>query len=108
MIPRLGGVNSINLRGQADIDILIGAREMPLNQKPLTTVQKVGMFFLYMGGAAFLVGIAPYLLILLLMATHIVDPTLNPVGWGIAFLCSIPVFIVLMLIGVFCRFLISD
>ena len=78
------------------------------NQKPLTTVQKVGMFFLYVGGVAFLVGIAPYFVVLLLMAIHIVDPTLNPVGIGILFLWSCPVFIVLMLIGVFCRFLISD
>ena len=61
-----------------------------------------------MGGTAFLVGIAPYLVTLLLMATHIIDPTLNPVGVGIVFLISCPVFIVLMLIGVFCRFLISD
>jgi hypothetical protein len=78
------------------------------NQKPLTTVQKVGVFFLYMGGTAFVVGIAPYFLVLLLMATHIIDPTLNPVGIGILFLWSCPVFIALMLIGVFCRFLISD
>jgi hypothetical protein len=78
------------------------------NQKPLTTVQKAGRFFLWMGGAAFVVGIAPYFFMLLLMATHIIDPTLNPVGIGILFLVSCPVFIVLMLIGVFCRFLISD
>jgi hypothetical protein len=78
------------------------------NQKPPTTVQKVGIFFLYMGGAAFLLGIAPYFAVLLLMAMHIVDPKLNPVGVGILFLWSCPVFIVLMLIGVFCRFLISD
>jgi hypothetical protein len=51
-----------------------------VNQKPLTTVQKVGRFFLFMSGAAFLIGIGPYLLVLLLMATHIIDPTLNPVG----------------------------
>jgi hypothetical protein len=81
---------------------------MPLNRKPLTSVKKVGVFFLYVGGAAFLVGIAPYLLVLVLMATHIIDPTLNPVGWGILFLVSIPVFLVLILIGVFCRFLSSD
>ena len=78
------------------------------NQKPLTAVQKVGVFFLYIGAAAFVVGIAPYFLVLLLMATHVIDPTLNPVGIGILFLCSCPVFIVVMLIGVFCRFLISD
>jgi hypothetical protein len=78
------------------------------NQKPLTTVQKVGRFFFFMGGAVFLVGIAPYLLVLLLMATHIMDPTLNPVGLGIVFLVTCPVFVVLLLIGVFCRFLISD
>ena len=81
---------------------------MALNQKPLTTVQKAGIFFLYMGGATFLVGIAPYLVMLLLMATHIIDPTLNPVGVGIVFLVSCPVFLVLVMIGVFCRFLISD
>jgi hypothetical protein len=79
-----------------------------VDQKPLTRVQKVGRFFLYMSGAAFLVGIGPYLLILLLMATRIVDPTLNPVGFGILFLVSCPVVIVVVLIGVFCRFLISD
>jgi hypothetical protein len=79
-----------------------------VNQKPLTTVQKAGMFFFFMGGAVFLVGIAPYFLVLLLMETHIIDPTLNPVGYGILFLWSCPVFIVLMLVGVFCRFLISD
>ena len=79
-----------------------------VNQKPLTTVQKVGRLFLFMSGAAFLVGIVPYLLVLLLMATHIIDPTLNPVGIGILFLFSCPVVIVLMLIGLFCRFLISD
>ncbi len=81
---------------------------MPLNQKPLTTVQKVGKFFLLMGGAVFLIGTAPYLFVLLLMATNIIDPTLNPVGWGILFLVSLPVIIVLVLIGVLCRFLISD
>ena len=79
-----------------------------VNQKPLTTVQKVGRAFLFMGAAVFLVGIAPFLILLLLMATHIVDPTLNPVGWGILFLVSFAVFAVLMLIGLFCRFLISD
>lgn len=79
-----------------------------VNQKPLTKVQKVGMLFLYLSGAAFLIGIAPYLLVLLLMATRIVDPTLNPVGFGILFLVSCPVVIVFVLIGVFCRFLISD
>ena len=79
-----------------------------LNQKPLTTVQKVGRVFLFVGAAVFLVGIAPFLVLLLLMATHIVDPTLNPVGQGILFLVSCLVFVVLMLIGLFCRFLISD
>jgi hypothetical protein len=79
-----------------------------VNQKPLTTVQKVGRVFLFMGAAVFLVGIAPFLILLLLMATHIVDPTLNPVIQGIVFLVSFFVFVVLMLIGLFCRFLISD
>ena len=79
-----------------------------LNQKPLTTVQKVGRVFLFVGAAVFLVGIAPFPFLLLLMATHIVDPTLNPVGQGILFLVSCLVFVVLMVIGVFCRFLISD
>jgi hypothetical protein len=79
-----------------------------VDQKPLTRVQKVGRFFLYMSGAAFLIGIAPYLLMLGLMATRIIDPTLNPVGIGILFLVSCPVVIVLVLIGVFCRFLVSD
>jgi hypothetical protein len=79
-----------------------------VNRKPLTTVQKVGRVFLFMSGAAFLIGIGPYLPVLLLMATHIIDRTLNPVGIGILFLFSCPVVIVLMLIGVFCRFLISD
>ena len=79
-----------------------------MNQKPLTKVQKVGRLFLYLSGAAFLIGIGPYLLMLVLMATRIVDPTLNPVGIGILFLVSCPVVIVLVLIGVFCRFLISD
>jgi hypothetical protein len=78
------------------------------NQKPLTRVQKVGRLFFILGGAVFLVGIFPYFLMLLLMATRIVDPTLNPVGIGILFLCSCPVFLVVMLIGAFCRFLISD
>jgi hypothetical protein len=54
------------------------------------------------------VGVAPFLALLLLMATHVVDPTLNPVGQGILFLVSCFVFVVLMLIGVFCRLLISD
>jgi hypothetical protein len=40
------------------------------NQKPLTKVQKVGRIFLYLSGAAFLIGIGPYLLMLLLMATR--------------------------------------
>jgi hypothetical protein len=79
-----------------------------VNQKPLTKVQKVGRLFLYLSGAAFLIGIGPYLLVLLLMAVRIIDPTLNPVGFGILFLVSCPVVIVLVLIGVFCRFLISD
>jgi hypothetical protein len=78
------------------------------NQKALTKVQKVGRIFLYLSGAVFLIGIGPYLLMLLLMATRIIDPTLNPVGIGILFLLSCPVVIVLMLIGVFCRFLVSD
>jgi hypothetical protein len=80
-----------------------------VNQKPLTTVQKVGRFFLYMSGAAFLVGIAPYLLMLLLVAAHIIDTGFKfGFGLGIVFLFSCPVVIVLMLIGLFCRFLISD
>ena len=79
-----------------------------VNQKPLTTVQKAGKVFFIMGAAVFLVGIAPFLALLLLMATHIVDPTLNPVGQGILFLVSCLVFVVLMLIGLFCLFLISD
>ena len=37
-----------------------------LNQKPLTTVQKVGRVFLFVGAAVFLVGIAPFLVLLLL------------------------------------------
>jgi hypothetical protein len=78
------------------------------NRKPLTTVQKVGKLFFIAGGAVFLVGIFPYFLVLLLMATHIMDPTANPVGIGIVFLLSCPVFVALMLIGVFCRFLVSD
>jgi hypothetical protein len=102
-----GGVHSMNPHGQADTDILVG--EMAdVSRKPLTTVQKVGRFFFLLGGVAFLVGIAPYLLMLLLMAARIIDPTLNPVGMGILFLVSCPAFIILMLIGVFCRYLISD
>jgi hypothetical protein len=79
-----------------------------VQQKPLTTVQKVGRVFLYTAGAVFLLGIAPFLALLLLMATHIVDPRLNPVGEGIVFFLSFVLFIVLAVIGVFCRFLISD
>ena len=80
-----------------------------VNQKPLTTVQKVGRFFLFMSGAAFLVGIAPYLLMFLIVSAHIIDTGFKfGFGLGIVFLFSCPVVIVLMLIGLFCRFLISD
>jgi hypothetical protein len=79
-----------------------------VNQMPLTTVQKVGRGFLFIAAAVFLVGIAPFLILLLLMASHIVDPKLNPVGEGIVFFLSFVVFVVLTLIGVICRFLISD
>src|SRR5665647_119697 len=78
-----------------------------VNQKPLTTVQKVGRFSLCMSGAAFLVGIAPYLLMLLLVAAHIIDTGFKfGFGLGIVFLFSCRVVVVLILIGVFCRFLI--
>ena len=79
-----------------------------VNAKPLTTVQRVGRVFLFIGAAVFVVGIAPFLVLLLLMATRIVDPKLNPVGEGIIFLLSCAVFAVVMLVGVFCRYLISD
>jgi len=78
------------------------------NRKPLTTVQKVGRVFLLIAAAVFLVGIAPFLILLLLMATHAVDPKLNPVGEGIVFFLSFGVFVLLTVIGIFCRFLISD
>jgi hypothetical protein len=79
-----------------------------VNRKPLTAVQRVGKVILLIGAAVFFIGIAPFLVLLLLMATHIVDPKLNPVGEGVVFSLSSGVFVVLMLIGVFCRFLISD
>ena len=70
--------------------------------------RKVATGAFWLGGGVFLLGIAPFLIITLLMKMHFLDPTLNPVIAGLAFVLSCPLFLLLIVIGIICRFAFPD